>query len=268
MTATFHSNKPIELPSIPKKKPSTAFSQFDLACAKQLHRIVFDQLQKRNRWSSSKWADEFRLLRQTATEDQITFALDWYQSNCQNSSKKCPSLESAAGFRRHWKWLSECVDRDAPLTVTISLDAHDLAATLRRERWPMGSDKQLGAVIQLSLDAYSAILKQTHQLWKDHKAQDAAKPSPKQADRYLLFLEEVWKMFFTTSKHFVERWMIEVHKSVADWSGWNGDLRSHVFTFDHPKFQRMGQRFASNYCGRDDEWNRYCQELRNEVGKT
>ena len=261
-TASFHSNKPIELPSHSKKKPSASVSQFDLACAKRLREGIKEQGFK---WSSSKWAEEFRLLRQQATEEQITATLEWWFANNETKAGLMPAIKSAAGFRRHFQWLTDLATKHAPLAeVTISLAAHDLVATLRRERWPMGSDKQLATVIQLSLDAHSAILKRTYQLWQDRKAQDAAKPKPKKADRHLLFLEELWRAFFQRSENFVEAWMKMIHKSVANWDAWNGDLRSHVFHFDHQKFQRMGQRFTSNYCGREEEWNQFCQEFRTE----
>ena len=229
----------------------------DLAHAKFLRSIVVDKLQKGARWSSSKWAEEFRLLKKTVHEDKVAAALVWFDANCQLPN--LPPIESATSFRRHFNWLCQCMSKDKRKKVEISADAQDVTQRLLKLTWTKVTNAEVATAVQLSLEAYDSFFQIVLSLVKTRKQ----RTTPHKSDWYLLFLESFVNGYLVDSRHFVERWMTSIHQGFDRWEGWNGDLMAQVFSFQHQRFQRVARSWAKLQGFLDSDWDSFVQDVTN-----
>ena len=249
---------------VAKPRKRKTFTQFDLQAAKRLHA----HLGAIGKWSSSRWSEEFRLLReslspQETSEARITSVLDALCSE----SLDCP-IFSAANVRQNFSRLEKLLHKVQAETVhEISDDARNIVASLRRLTWPLDSDDQLEHCVELSLQRYSHFLKTVHKLWTSETSHEKKKPFPRKTNLLLNFFEYLCRSRLSDPTVFVSRWMVEIHSNIVRWDSWNGDLVAMSFAFDSVRFQKMLRGCVSQFGGSNVLWNSFWGCLKNEIEK-
>lgn len=234
----------------PEKLPPPKYTEFDLAQAKRLHAIVTEVRQRRSKWSKDRWSNEIRLLREELTanaEERISKAIDWYAAN--NKRKGVPSIDSGASFRRCFDWLEDLIEKDTSFQVEVSPEAKEITKRIIGLGWPKGSKDQVETVVQLSINRFTILRQKIKQLIKESESTTDS--------RFLAFVNKR----MGHESYFVENWMRAVHKKVAKWKDWNGDL--HPFAFDprSKQFDSMGREWSIMFANNTQLWTKLKGEL-------
>lgn len=227
--------------------PGTDYSPFDLACAERLWTAVSTRTQRRIKSRKSRWANEFRLLRESIqgpdAESRITAALDWYTANINGA--KVPEAFCGAAFREKFDRIEAAMKRAAdpskppafaPESVTVSPHAADIARRVTNSPWPGDSERQVPALAQVCLDNLRAFLKKLRVVAAD-KSDRGAQVLAVHIDNQIAPLD------------YVEQWCEDARRSAAAWRNWRGDLAPFVWTMGHKSFVTAARGWAAEYGG-------------------
>ena len=188
----------------PKKQPNDKTTPFHTYCACKLLEGVKDHLTKS--YSIKRWAKEFAILDRelNGDTDRIDDVLTWYVSNF--TDKYTPKAISGSGFRAKFLSIEAAMQRMKPAIIEIEVtqQAKDIVKRLLQLRWPKGSEKQLPAMVQLSLNNYRSFY--AH-LRKDTRS----------ASSYL-------HLRLPAPTAYVTEFYIQLHAQVSTWDQWSGKL--------------------------------------------
>lgn len=229
-----------------KRAPGTLFTTFEDKCAAHLHETVLRHLNINK--PIRGWAATFGYLQsyEHVPPHRVKRALIWYRKHC-GESMFVPHIEDASSFRAKFGALEQAIKRqeaEHPAPVEVTPQAKRIVERLSTLTWPQGSRSQLPQVVQKSLEAYKE--------WKRKCL--AAQPVP---DKLRGFEEELLNMVFWHSSEFLEGWFRSVHKRVANWADWSGDLTHYTFAEDHVDFLKLGRAASERYSGSTKMWDRY-----------
>ena len=251
--------------SAAKTRKRNTFTQFDLQAAKRLH----THLGTIGKWSSSRWADEFRLLRESLVPEDTSKARITSVLEALCSESLDFPIFSAANVRQNFSRLEKLLHKVQAETVhEISGDARNIVASLRRLTWPLDSDDQLEHCVELSLQRYGSFVKTAHKLWATESTHEKKKPFPRKTNLLLNFFEYLCRSKLLDPTVFVSRWMVEIHANIVRWESWNGDLVAMSFAFDSARFQKLLRGCVTQFGGSSVLWNSFWECLKNEIEKT
>jgi hypothetical protein len=203
-----------------------------------------------------KWAATFREHLNSIDESETWRVLKWYCTRI--GQPGIPKLFSAQSFCDRWEETQEQIGRD-PKAIIVGLAAADLAEELAENRWPAGTDQDLGAVCQVSLDAHSRFM-QRLSVAMARLRQPYLPDSNKEA--LLRFMEEMQQEYGATgSKDFVRKWMMVVHGKLSSWHGWDGTLMQFAFDPNGDRFRKLGCGLASEWCGKSIRFDEAMAEV-------
>jgi len=228
-------------------------SKFDIDCASKLKDALNTKNLITRPVSLRNWSNEFRILRKTNKKAIIKSVLKWY---CDHAGQKYISVALSAGsFRRKFDNIKHQSENHVTPTSVKKHTEYDQATTslyneLRHLHWPKGTKTQLMDAIQDSVLEYGVF-------WK------ALTDVTKRTDvdpKVLRFAKEL-RSSIPSLKTFVRDWFEGIHKSVANWKDWSGNLRSMALRRDHKKFHSLGQGWSDDYCGDPSRWDKLLELL-------
>lgn len=233
------------------QKPTRAVpaTDFDAECVKKLRTIIAPATTAK--YSSTAWKDEFRILRQTRTEQEIHSALEHYQKIF--GREYTPQILSAKSFRLKFPQLVEAVKREEKRNPAVIVDPKlaNCIARLKVLGWPKVASEKLPAACQISYDNFRAFQKKLDN------------PPPK--DKHLAdFLKYVRGHYLSGGGpvSFAEGWMRAAHGRVANWADWSGNVLALAFSEDSKEFRAEGHSIANKWGRGTDLWDRLMEELR------
>lgn len=207
--------------------------------------------------SMKNWARVFARLCQRYDPVRVKKVLDWYTPRIR--SPYTPLAFSARGFDEKFERIEQAMLRGLKKTeeVTISPAAARIAKYLTNMLiWPKGSESQVPAVVQKSLDA-AEDLKRRLLAREDRggrgQAKTAAHVAGWTARTQLLYPSD-----------FVQTWMQQLHYRLCNWQEWSGKLMPFAFRPDDDRFRNDGRGWAKEYCGNPDVWDQLMEEIFNE----
>lgn len=222
----------------------------DVAWAEQLKSIITKAGIPTRHAKLAFWADQFRQLRQSVTDyTRIEDALDWYSTNI--AKRYTPVVNCAKSFRQKFANIEAAMKRHAgngTVPSEVSQEAKDVAKRLRRLGWVNGTDKQLEATVQSTMNGF-----------RDFKAK--VKEKVKAAGyttsyRHLAdFLNYVFQKIRFTPEDFAEQWLARIHRQYGHWDDWRGDLLSQAFRPDNKTFTKWGHSWAADFGCKASLWD-------------
>lgn len=232
--------------------------------AAKLQEALKRRLNYRKAWNQTKWADEFRLLRDTLDQDtdRLEAVLDWY---CDHAGEEyVPEAFSAGSFRGKFLAVEQQMKRrlaDAPLP--LSPEATQVLEKVDHLVWPKGAKAGLPNLVQRSLDNYVAFGARL-------RALDAQMAGTGHAFRL--------KVAFGTIHHRVKgeylggnvstirKWVERVHEMVADWDDWSGNLKPWAWSVTHKVVQQDVESLGSKVLGTGTVGQKKWADYKREVG--
>lgn len=239
-----------------QKVNTTPPSEEDKDCATQLRHAIVKAGLATGGWSKKRWADEFRLLRQSVN-DRCRKALDWLTSDPKRmrSAKKhgLPTITSAKQFRQRFTWIEEGMakwTKENP-TVEISEDAYKAAAWLNRHCWPGNCQENMAKAVQLSYDNLSVFMERIHSIRKSENHKLGG------------FVRDFCGLKLSGGVvGFVDGWFDRLWEKVREWEDWNANIISCAWSLDNKRAQETGRQWSLDYCGDTNLWD----ELMKEIG--
>lgn len=231
--------------------------------AAKLQEALKRRLNYRKAWNQTKWADEFRLLRDTLDQDtdRLEAVLDWY---CDHAGKEyVPEAFSAGSFRGKFLAVEQQMKRrlaDAPLP--LSPEATQVLAKVDHLVWPKGAKVGLPNLVQRSLDNYVAFGARL-------KALDAQMTGGGHAFRLRVAFgtihHRVKGEYLGGNVSTIRKWVERVHEMVADWDDWSGNLKPWAWSVTHKLVQQDVESLGSKVLGTgivgQNKWAEYKREV-------
>jgi hypothetical protein len=205
------------------------------AMAKQLRAALNAARKLMRQPNLDEWAYAFRGLLDDVSEQDATRVLTWYCKTIGTAGSL--KIYSAATFVDRYDEICERMRLD-PNTIVISDAARDLAQELMGELWPGGSDQDLAACCQLSLDTHKAFIERLALVRAQLRGRVA-----RFADQFLAECAQ------GGGRQFVRRWMDAVRQQIASWNRWRGSLMALAFDPASDRFVRFGRDVAVEWCG-------------------
>jgi len=238
---------------VPETTSQSTPSKFDVDCATKLKETLQSKNLVTRPVSIKKWSNEFRILRKTNKKAIIKSVLKWY---CDKARQKYVSVALSAGsFRRKFDNLKHQSENQFTSSSPKEHKEYDtitkaLYDELKHLHWPKGTKTQLLDAIQDSVLEYDLF-------WK------ALLTVTKRADvpTGVLRLAKELKGSIPSQKTFVRTWFETINKSVENWEGWSGNLRSMALKRDHKKFQALGRGWSDDYCGEPGRWDKLVEVM-------
>ncbi|MDE2095774.1 MAG: hypothetical protein KGL39_00835 [Patescibacteria group bacterium] len=192
------------------------------------------------KWSRSKWADTFQLLKE---KDGIDYrvTLETYCRHCNRKDQDLygmPFIRNAYEFRQHYEWIDSKVKlilkaEQEDIPVVISRKAHQVLDRLSNLHWPRGRSG-LDVAIQKSLTNFKDY--QTHLSALKERLDQCQGSDQVYLRRFLKHFEDT---LFRYPGDGVEEWFRKVHASRANWQDWDGDFSKEVFSLTSKRFRRI-----------------------------
>jgi hypothetical protein len=262
-----------EHPLDKKKSERTQTTEFDENCARQLRMITELNHPRKRPYSLSKWADQFRRLRQSLKqknpEKQITRVLNWYEKNAPNLEK--PLIGNAKEFDNCFIWLTELMEKGEDVEpLPLSADAKYILKVITNFKWPKVTSEQLAQAVERSVQNHKKLqdqrrtirdhLKEQAQVLRDIGVDALDNSIATQLERDRFFLEWVAQEMGHTGPY-LARWFEKVRKNVKDWAEWSGNLKSFIFHVDHKWFQQQGTEWTTRF-GDKETWGRFMERVK------
>jgi len=239
-----------------KKENTLSFFNFETETPNEFDKTIAtkirDAIRKkkiRRKASIKQWANHIKLLRTSdnQSESAIEELLEWWIKNIED--QYTPVIQSAKSFREKFDQLISARERKTPSTanVKVSDKANKLAQDLLQLNWPKGSNKQVAAVVELTIARYEQFRT---------KLRDVEPSTPKLARFRKELLEQL-----PGQLHFARQWMYKAHRQIEGWEDWSGDLSKFTFTEDSNTFNAMCCDVATNYCNDADRWFKLKDEI-------
>lgn len=208
--------------------------------------------------SRDKWKVPFAQLRRhlAGRDELIDAVLDWFCSFPTKQALKDTKLPTgvcnALYFRKNWEWIHDRYEKHRsgiPAKVEVGADALAIVKRLKMNRWPKGSAEQLPAAVQVSINALAAFHRKVAEVRKES-----------------FELDRITSDYFTYTKinSFIEKWFNNVHKRIANWDAWSGNLDAYIFKHSSEQFQNHGKAISVNLCGKPYLWERLYERVNND----
>ena len=237
------------------KKEETSLSQFDEKCASFLHRKLSEKHQiKGKRPNLKKWTLEFQRLRTIdgIKKSQIKRALKWY---CKNIRKEhVPLILSARSFRAKFPQLEMAMQitiEKGNQVILSEVKVKDLAYDIDEEcgylRWPDKNKNQDSSLKPVALKLIQACINE-YENYQDLLSALV----PKVSDYHNSVIDHIFGR--DSIRSFVRKWMLGVHQTAWEWSGWKGNLDSYVFNFNSSRYKRYVEDVIHDFCIDSECW--------------
>ena len=251
----------------PKGKPTRRFRRVlrnqseGLPTDTQWAQFLFDKLRAYNKVkrnvSMIHWAHEFLLLRKEYPDvplEEIEEALLWYcrqVKKTREERKGVPEIYSAAAFRQKFQKVRSAMERagaSKPKEVELDESGQHILAEVEHLGWPKGTKSQLKEVIQASMNNFRTFqqkvravgdLPRTDKLYTLHEVVCGHVRRKSNVSSFLIF------------------WLKGVHKQIADWSDFSGNLRSYIWRLDHKMNLAVMEGWAVSCSGKTERWSQY-----------
>lgn len=230
---------------------------FDNRCALRLRKTVVAKTKANGRWKHSKWADEFRMLRETVNNDRIRVdnALEWYLDHI--GDKYVPVALCARTFRDKFFKIESQMEKDTATTmatVTVSPEAQAIADRLTGQSlWPKVSKQEVAKGTQLTLDRTRALITQLSRVRDANPGSEIAG-----------FINHIRGMQYVTPNNLTHKLMLLVYHSIKNWQAWSGDLFRQLWdgTLTHKYLNGLGQTWAKEYSHNPNLWHKLVEVIK------
>lgn len=232
--------------------------------AAKLQEALKRRLNYRKAWNQTKWADEFRVLRDTLDQDtdRLEAVLDWY---CAHAGEEyVPEAFSAGSFRGKFLAVEQQMKRrlaDAPLP--LSPEAKEVLVRVDHLVWPKGAKLGLPNMVQRSLDNYIAFGNQLR-AFSDQMLGVQGHPTRLRL-QYAHIHSKVKGVYLGGNVSTIRQWVERVHELVADWDDWSGNLKPWAWSVTHKLVQQDVESLGSKVLGTgatiQNKWADYKREV-------
>ena len=236
-----------------QEKRNTTPHAVDYGFADALRAAVKRHPSRVRRWSRTRWADEFRILRREIEAAGVAFdvaldrvgrVLEYYRKHCGRAD--LPVIQSAAAFRKCFDWLERLLKKSQDTEVHLFTDvdeavAADLYRRLKGRSWGRGT-AALYDSIKRSVARHAIVLLKIR----------AAKDDDGQAGRFARWL---WPRI--ASPNYLLNWYMDLWRSVKDWNAWSGSFAGFEFDEKKARFHADMSRLAREY-GAASYWRGLC----------
>ena len=183
-------------------------------------------------WPTSKsprmWELPLAILAKQVGHDEMFKAVQWYVSN--HPGNMGMKLYNGKDFRQYYTKVLQRMEKCQPKMVEVDAVLKATVGEIKGWGWPKGSKSQVGAACQLTFDVIKDFRKRI------------GKSNRSGLSTWLL------EGGMGTPLGFVEEWMRKVHKRVANWDDWHGDLLKEVPKPPADKrFNQWGREIAEVY---------------------
>jgi hypothetical protein len=233
--------------------------------AAKLQEALKRRLNYRKAWNQTKWADEFRVLRDTLDQDtdRLEAALDWY---CAHAGEEyVPEAFSAGSFRGKFLAVEQQMKRrlaDAPLP--LSPEAKEVLVRVDHLVWPKGAKLGLPNMVQRSLDNYIAFGNQLR-AFSDQMFGVQGHPTRLRL-QYANIHSKVKGVYLGGNVSTIRQWVERVHELVADWDDWSGNLKPWAWSVTHKLVQQDVESLGSKVLGTGTSGQKKWADYKREVG--
>lgn len=206
-----------------KNNKTTPFHRY---CAFKLHKAIQANARLSRKASMKSWAREFAILDDEldGNTDRIDNVLTWYVQNI--AQPYVPLALAGKSFRMKFAAIEAAMKRDKATApdIEVTQQAKDIVKKLKQLRWPKDSEKQLPAMVQLSLDNYRSFY--SH-LRKDTRS----------ASAYL-------HLRLPAPASYVTDFYTQLHAQISTWDQWSGKLSAVEI---NDRFKRYCTDILSHY---------------------
>lgn len=224
------------------------------------------------------WVEQIELLLNNKSESRVEKALEWF---CRNLGKpNCPTTYSAKAFRKEFCSIEQASMLDLDPAADISDDAKKVLEWLKPLGWPKGSDVELPAAVQRTLDNYTPFLAKfkvalpklapIHEqvgLGEYPYRSEEERKKIRLVVRHYRILDYVKTTYLPAPRIFTDNWWNLFHGKVANWSNWSGSLAGYVFSEQSQHLLRLGRGWTYDYCNNSLLWDGAMLTL-NEYGRS
>lgn len=219
--------------------------QCDTDAARRLRALVVKKADRVRPYRLSKWADEFRLLREEIERAggdaaRIDTALSWYETNYEKDG--VPKLLSAAAFRKHFDWIERLARKDAPSTASAAATAAARVVydRLKGRAWGAGTGNLLPSLVRSAAAVEDVI----------------GRLAPFKTDpRVGGLVRRLYQL--VASDAFLLSWYEDVWARVYKWAAWTGTFRPFEVSITSSSFHARMTAEAGVY-GDPSLWQVVC----------
>jgi hypothetical protein len=227
----FHENQ--ISPTAVKKKGKTL--PFDNRCATYLRKSVVAKTNTNGKWKHSKWANEFRMLRESVNDNRVRVdnVLEWYAEHI-GSGPFVPVAHCAKTFRDKFLKIEAQMEKDyakSPTDVVVSSEATDLTKRLKFLRWPKTSGQNLDKAVQVTLSSFRSF-RQKLAIYVKNNAELIQAGGSYQRAPGKVQLAHIVARSFNYPVMWVEKWFTAVHARIAKWDNWSDDIMREAWHGD------------------------------------
>lgn len=233
--------------------------------AAKLQEALKRRLNYRKAWNQTKWADEFRVLRDTLDQDtdRLEAVLSWY---CDHAGEEyVPEAFSAGSFRGKFLAVEQQMKRrlaDAPLP--LSPEAKEVLVRVDHLVWPKGAKMGLPNMVQRSLDNYIAFGNQLR-AFSNQMFEVPGHPTLLRL-QYAHIHSKVKGVYLGGNVSTIRQWVERVHELVADWDDWSGNLKPWAWSVTHKLVQQDVESLGSKVLGTGAAGQKKWADYKREVG--
>lgn len=204
--------------------------------------------------SKNMWYRDFGILIDRHGEQEVENLLQWFIQNIDASFT--PRPRSAKGFREQYDKIKQCMLRNGG-TVELSNDGEVVIERIKRKFWPAGTEKQLAATVESSLQNYKSFYNRLVEV-RDKLCKDKTELSGHEkfeAKRKYKLARHLVASYFGDPVHFVSLWFLRVNEYINRLDKFNGSLAAFVFKADNQIFMQDCHTWCRKYCHRETGWH-------------
>jgi hypothetical protein len=197
-----------------------------------------------NGWA--KYLDD-TIIAFTASRFETVF--NWYLNNIDKPG--VPWAYCGESFYRKFVAIERAMKKNhkANPQVTVSPQAAKLAKRFDNWGWPKGSETQLPTVVQVSIDRIEELVTKLNGVY-------SVRQSPVENRLVLEVIRQTADVNWLLTE-----WFRDVHRRVANWAAWSGDLMPFAFDFNSKQFRAMAQDWSRKKCGDPTVWDKILKEI-------
>jgi hypothetical protein len=217
--------------------------------AARLAELVIKAGKRHRRSSQRDWERAFTKAEQTYSASTVETVFNWYAKHF--GERFVPEIESGKTFYTRFEAIQKAIkrdERDNP-QVTVSPQAAKLAKRFDNWGWPKGSETQLPTVVQVSIDRIEELVTKLNGVY-------SVRQSPVENRLVLEVIRQTADVNWLLTE-----WFRDVHRRVANWAAWSGDLMPFAFDFNSKQFRAMAQDWSRKKCGDPTVWDKILKEI-------
>src|SRR6185295_17314531 len=230
-------------------------------CARWFKRIVEEV--KKTPWNVSLQEAKPHFVRLIAkckgVVTEVTDVLDWWEKNPDQWRCKTPKTfydrfaDMQDKMKRTTKPLITMPDKSTP--VILEPEVVEIVDELKTLGWPKGSLTNLPEATARTYDAMKAMYSKLYRVKKRIAEGDTLQGrTPMEMRELAHYIEEVIAVMGMHAQSAATHWMRSVHKRVANWADWSGDLKSYVFSYSNKQFLSLLADVSRRYDSGNPKW--------------